>query len=74
MERRVFIISKFIGKRDQFNVFHFKGCYRGKRLREIKIVDGSFDESEEYLLAIEELEVVNQVLIGKHIKSKKIFT
>ena len=74
MGKRVYILSKFLGTRGDYNIFHFNGCYRGEKIREIRVIDGNFQNNEEYLLAIEEIEISNRILIGKHLKSKMIFT
>lgn len=73
MGKRIFVISKFIKKEGAFNRFHFRGFYKGFKIEEILIEQGTFSRDEEYILAIDEISIEKNKLIGKLAKSRLLF-
>lgn len=53
--------------------FHFKGFFKGHKIKEVKI-EGShelFKKKEEYLLALEVIEIREETLVGSLLKFKR---
>lgn len=60
--KKLLVMSKYIGANNQHQ-FHFKGFYRGEKIKKI-IVEGNakFIEGEEYLLWVRELAILENEL------------
>ena len=71
--KRVYIISKCLKKIKKRNEFHFIGYLDGKRISKVHIYGGEFNVQAEYLIEVEYLEIKNEVLVGRYIKSKELF-
>lgn len=74
MGKRIFIISKFIKRTKGVNKFHFNGHYRGYKIKEVHVLEGSFIIGDEYILAIDEVGIESGHLIGRLVKSRELFT
>lgn len=72
---RVYIVSKYL-KYDDGHIFHFKGHYRGDYISMLKVdTDGhELELGEEYLIYLVDVFRKGQVLNGKAIKVKKLFS
>ena len=71
--KKVYIISTCIKKNKLFSIFHFKGFYRGEKIKEIKIKSSEFDVNKEYLIKLIDPYVYDEVLFGDLEKSKVLF-
>lgn len=74
MRKRIFIVSKFKRKANDYNKFHFKGFYQGIAIKEILVQEGSFQKGEEYILAVDEICIEQGSLIVRLVKSRLLFT
>jgi hypothetical protein len=73
MQKRIYIISKYLGPRGPGHNFHFKGYYHGKKVNTVQVGGGDFIIGEQYILALQEISVKERVLNASLIKSKMIF-
>lgn len=74
MNKRIFLISKFEGQKQGLNYFHFNGHYKGWKIKKVLLNEGTFEQGEEYILAIDELKVEGECLYAKLVKFKLLFT
>lgn len=73
MQKRIYIISKYLGPRGSGHNFHFKGYYHGAKISTVQVGGGDFIVGEQYILALQEISVRERVLNASLIKSKMIF-
>lgn len=74
MSKRIFLISKYEGKKQGLNHFHFNGYYKGAKIKKVLVTEGKFSKNEEYILAIDELKIDGEILYAKIVKFKLLFT
>lgn len=73
MDKKIYVISRNIGKSGEYFLFHFIGYYNGVRITEIKVKGGEFELGEDYVLAIKQIICLDGILFGELVKSKKLF-
>lgn len=69
---KIYVISECEVIKRKTCDFHFIGYYSGQRIKKIRVLGGDFIKGEEYLMALSIIEIRDGVLIGQHIKSKKL--
>ncbi len=74
MKKRVFLISKCFKFSDGRYQFHFRGRYRGFKITRVYVEARHLEIGQEYLLAVDEQKIVNEVLFAKLVKAKLLIT
>lgn len=70
--KKVLIISRYLRAKENLNLFHFKGYFHGKKINQIAVKGGLFDKDCDYALALESVVVIDEMLVGDLVKSKKL--
>lgn len=73
MKKRIFLISTCLAKKEDYFEFHFKGFYKGLKLKSVLVEGGAFKVGEEYILAIDENSIKDCTLYAKLIRSRLLF-
>lgn len=73
MAKKIFVVSRYLGRRNQKNIFHFIGYFNGVRVRKILVDGGQFEHGEDYVLALNNIKCEDNVLVGQLAKSKRLF-
>lgn len=73
MKRRFYLISKCLQVKGDYSKCHFRGFYKGVKIKEILLRGQRLNVGEEYILAIDEEKIVEGVLFGKLVKVKVLF-
>ena len=68
--QKVYLISTCILKKRSNSIFHFKGFYKGEKIKEIHIQGSNFELNTEYLIKLKVVSVRNGVVYGESLKSK----
>lgn len=68
----VYIVSRFLQRKNEFNEFHFIGYYNGERINRIRVKEGEFVPEHDYVLALNCIEIKDLTLFGELIKYKAI--
>ncbi len=68
--QKVYLISTCILKKKKCSVFHFKGYFKGEKIKEIYINDLNFELNSEYLIKLKVLGIKNGIVFGESLKSK----
>ncbi|MAZ48754.1 MAG: hypothetical protein CME65_09330 [Halobacteriovoraceae bacterium] len=70
--KKVLIISRYLRAKENLNLFHFKGYFHGQRINQIAVKGGKFEKGHDYALALESVVILDKVLVGELVKSKKL--
>ena len=73
MNKRIFFISTCLAKKEELFEFHFRGFYKGIKLKSVLVQGGKFRVGEEYILAIDEDCIKDCTLYAKLIRSRLLF-
>ena len=72
--QKLYLISQCLGFRKNIAIFHFKGFYKGQKIKEIHLFNGeNFILDEKYLIEIQAISIIDQKILGRAKRSKKLF-
>lgn len=72
--KKVFIISTCEKIQKDYASFHFKGFYLGQKINLIRVTGGEFIIGRSYVLALTDIKIVDDILFGKFLKAKELFS
>lgn len=71
---KLYIISTCLKQKNDCSEFHFKGFYKGEKIKKVIVSKGKFKLNENYLVKIKRPIVKQQVLYAECVKLKKLFS
>lgn len=74
MEKNIYIVSRCLGQHERETHFHFIGYFNGMRVKSISVSGGDFEVGEDYLLVLDGVYCIKEMMYGSLVKSKRVFT
>ncbi|MAX65465.1 MAG: hypothetical protein QF441_11990 [Bacteriovoracaceae bacterium] len=71
MHKKLYLVSRYMGKEKTYHCFHFRGYYCGHYIRKVYVSCGNFDLGEEYILVLDSVKIENSLLLGQLVRFKK---
>jgi len=69
---KIYVVSRFEGRNNEYNKFHFIGYFKGIKIRKIFVEGGGFTLNKEYILALGQIRINEDHLTGTLISFKLI--
>jgi len=69
---KVYLISTCIKINKRYSIFHFKGYFKGHRVKEVHLENMNFCIGSEYLIKMYTKGVEENILYGEALKTKKL--